>query len=114
MIPLQPDSRKLALVMVGLPARGKTFVSRKIVRYLSWLGYRARAFNVGEYRRALAGARKSADFFRPDNPEGHEARAHAAMAALDDLLTWFRQGGEVGIYDATNTERSRRDTVYER
>lgn len=114
MIPLQPDSRKLALVMVGLPARGKTFVSRKIVRYLSWLGYRARAFNVGEYRRALAGARQSADFFRPDNPEGHAARAHAAIAALDDLLTWFRQGGEVGIYDATNTERSRRDTVYER
>src|SRR5262249_40614453 len=28
-----------------------------------------------------------------------------------DLLDWFDKGGEVGIYDATNAERPRRDTI---
>ena len=47
---------KLAFVMVGLPARGKTFIARKIARYLSWLGHRTRVFNVGSYRRARLGS----------------------------------------------------------
>lgn len=105
--------QKLAVVMVGLPARGKTFVARKLQRYLSWLGYRTLWVNVGDYRRAAAGARQPATYFAPDNEETREEREGFAMAALADLLSWFRQGGEVGIYDATNTERSRRATLSE-
>ncbi len=100
--------------MVGLPARGKTFVARKLQRYLSWLGYRTLWVNVGDYRRARAGARQPADYFAPDNSSTREERFGFAMAALDDLLDWFKKGGEVGIYDATNTERSRRDVIRER
>lgn len=37
--------------MVGLPARGKTYISRKICRYLNWLGFKSRVFNIGNYRR---------------------------------------------------------------
>jgi broad specificity phosphatase PhoE/predicted kinase len=114
MLPFAPRSQKLALVMVGLPARGKTYVARKIARYLSWLGYRTRGFNVGDYRRALAGARQPASFFDPDNVSSRDVRLRAAMAALDDMLEWFSQGGEVGIYDATNTERERRQILYEK
>ena len=66
----QLDTGPLALVMVGLPARGKTYLARKIRRYLSWLGYRTRGFNVGEYRRKRLGARQPHDFFDPDNPTG--------------------------------------------
>ncbi|HVU00724.1 MAG TPA: 6-phosphofructo-2-kinase/fructose-2,6-bisphosphatase [Polyangiaceae bacterium] len=110
-----PDSgQKLALVMVGLPARGKTFVARKLQRYLSWLGYRTLWVNVGDYRRARAGAKQPAAYFAPDNAATREERAGFAMAALDDLLDWFAGGGEVGIYDATNTERSRRDLIQAR
>merc|ERR1719291_892761 len=47
------DVSKLILVMVGLPARGKTFISRKIARYLTWLGQRVRTFNIGQYRRKI-------------------------------------------------------------
>ena len=36
--------KSLAIIMVGLPARGKTYISRKIARYLTWLGARARYF----------------------------------------------------------------------
>ena len=49
-------SRTLAIIMVGLPARGKTYISRKIARYLTWLGSKAKIFNVGNYRRDVLGA----------------------------------------------------------
>ena len=26
------------IVMIGLPARGKTYVSKKLTRYLNWIG----------------------------------------------------------------------------
>lgn len=110
MFPRKPG-QKLALVMVGLPARGKTFVARKLERYLGWLGYRTICVNVGQYRRARAGAKQPADYFSPDNVATREERFGFAMAALDDLLAWFEDGGEIGIYDATNTERSRRELI---
>jgi hypothetical protein len=33
---------KLIIVMVGLPGRGKTYIARKIARYLRWISYRTR------------------------------------------------------------------------
>src|SRR5688572_1609139 len=113
MISQRPDLQKLAVVMVGLPARGKTFVARKLQGYLSWLGYRTLWVNVGDYRRARAGAKKAASYFAPDNDATRGEREGVATAALEDLLAWFNQGGEVGIYDATNAERHRRDTIRE-
>jgi hypothetical protein len=38
---------------VGLPARGKSFIARKLVNYLTWRGNQCRIFNVGKYRRGL-------------------------------------------------------------
>ncbi len=102
---------RLAIVMVGLPARGKSYTARRIERYLSWLGYRTGVFNVGEYRRARVGAQMPHSFFDPDNAQGEEARRAAAMAALDDMDAWLAAEGEVAIYDATNTTRARRAMV---
>lgn len=103
--------RKLVLVMVGLPARGKTHLARKLARYLSWLGHRTRVFNVGSYRRARLGAAQPASFFDPDNPDGLEARRRVAGEAIEDMLHWLRGDGAVGIYDATNTARTQRALV---
>lgn len=114
MAPRRIGTEKLALVMVGLPARGKTFVARKLQCYLSWLGHRTLWVNVGDYRRARAGAKQPAAYFAPDNTATRDERIGFAIAALDDLLDWFQEGGEVGIYDATNTERSRRDIIQAR
>lgn len=102
---------RIALVMVGLPARGKTHMARRVARYLRWLGMDTRVFNVGNYRRQQLGSHQPAEFFDPDNAEGQEARQRMATRALDDMLEWFASGGEVGIYDATNTTRDRRRTV---
>jgi broad specificity phosphatase PhoE/predicted kinase len=100
--------------MVGLPARGKTYLARKMARYLTWRGYQAQVFNVGNYRRRLLGSHHRHVFFDPTNPEGLAARLRMAMTALDDLLVWLAEGGDVAIYDATNSSRSRRELVKRR
>lgn len=41
--------------MVGLPARGKSYVTKKITRYLNWLQHDTKIFNVGERRREAQG-----------------------------------------------------------
>ncbi|PWZ58159.1 6-phosphofructo-2-kinase/fructose-2,6-bisphosphatase [Zea mays] len=95
------EDRKLAIVLVGLPARGKTFTAAKLTRYLRWLGHETKHFNVG----------KTADFFRGDNREGVEARNEVAALAMEDMLSWMQEGGQVGIFDATNSTRIRRNML---
>ena len=50
------SSDKAILIMVGLPARGKTFIARKIQRYLGFFhAVTCKVFNVGNYRRTSLG-----------------------------------------------------------
>ncbi|KAJ6385447.1 hypothetical protein OIU77_028598 [Salix suchowensis] len=105
------EDRHLAIVLVGLPARGKTFTAAKLTRYLRWLGHHTKHFNVGKYRRLKHGTNQSADFFRADNPEGMEARNEVAALAMDDMIAWMQEGGQVGIFDATNSTRKRRNML---
>jgi len=42
---------KLVIIMVGLPARGKSYITKKIQRYLSWQQHETKIFNVGKRRR---------------------------------------------------------------
>jgi len=61
---VSPDGRiaqrdigsKLVIVMVGLPARGKSYITKKMARYLNWLQHDTRIFNVGERRRLAVNA----------------------------------------------------------
>lgn len=100
--------------MVGLPARGKTYISQKVTRYLNWLGISTRVFNVGDYRRRFCGAEQRHAFFDAKNEEAERARAAAASAALEDMIRWLvRTDGQVAIYDATNTKASRREMIRE-
>ncbi|KAL5210568.1 hypothetical protein ABZP36_006191 [Zizania latifolia] len=105
------EDRKLAIVLVGLPARGKTFTAAKLTRYLRWLGHETKHFNVGKYRRLKHGINQTAEFFRGDNKEGVEARNEVAALAMEDMLSWMQEGGQVGIFDATNSTRSRRNML---
>ncbi|PGH13768.1 hypothetical protein AJ79_03467 [Helicocarpus griseus UAMH5409] len=60
---VSPDGRiasrdigsKLVIVMVGLPARGKSYITKKLARYLNWMQHDTKIFNVGERRRVAAG-----------------------------------------------------------
>ena len=71
---VSPDGRiaqrdvgsKLVIVMVGLPARGKSYVTKKVARYLNWLQHDTKIFNVGERRRVAAGGPSRVE--TPANP----------------------------------------------
>ncbi|KAI5962607.1 FBP26 [Candida pseudojiufengensis] len=107
------ENVRVCVVMVGLPARGKSLISQKIVRYLSWLSIKSKCFNVGNYRREIAkDATINADFFDPNNKEGLAYRRQAIDSAITDMMTWFvEENGVVGILDATNSTRERRDMI---
>ena len=50
---------KILVMTVGLPARGKTHVSRALERYLRWLGIRTAVVSLGDYRRKMLGGAQS-------------------------------------------------------
>ncbi|XP_063736588.1 6-phosphofructo-2-kinase/fructose-2,6-bisphosphatase isoform X2 [Eleginops maclovinus] len=100
------------IVMVGLPARGKTYISKKLTRYLNWIGVTTKVFNVGQYRRDATRSYNSFEFFRPDNEEAMKIRKSCAIAALKDVCDYFtRELGQVVVFDATNTTLERREVI---
>ena len=56
---------KILVVTVGLPARGKTHISRALERYLRWAGIKTQVISLGDYRRkTIGGAQKlPSDYF---------------------------------------------------
>ncbi|XP_068104430.1 6-phosphofructo-2-kinase/fructose-2,6-bisphosphatase 1 isoform X1 [Hyperolius riggenbachi] len=100
------------IVMVGLPARGKTYISKKLTRYLNWIGTPTKVFNVGQYRREATQKYKNYQFFRADNQEAMKIRKQCAINALMDVHTYLsREEGHVAVFDATNTTRERRSMI---
>jgi 6-phosphofructo-2-kinase/fructose-2,6-biphosphatase 2 len=126
---VQVEDTRICVVMVGLPARGKSLIAQKgkrqspsaylsekcptnihltVVRYLGWLSITAKCFNVGNYRRHDT-PQPTADFFDTNNKEGERLRRAAAEAAVADMLKWFKgQNNLIAILDATNSTKSRR------
>ncbi|KGU34262.1 6-phosphofructo-2-kinase [Candida albicans P75063] len=128
---------KLVIVMVGLPARGKSYITNKLTRYLNWLQHDCRVFNVGNTRRkdklnagpenqplpdkattpteSRSPRQHDADFFNPENKDSTALREKWAMDTLDQLLDYVISGsGSVGIFDATNSTKLRRKRVLKR
>ncbi|XP_006004045.1 6-phosphofructo-2-kinase/fructose-2,6-bisphosphatase 1-like [Latimeria chalumnae] len=100
------------IVMVGLPARGKTYISKKLTRYLNWIGIPTKVFNIGQYRREAMKTYQSFEFFRPDNQEALKIRRRFALTALNDVKTYLSQEfGQVAVFDGTNTTRERRSVI---
>ena len=57
-------SQRLVVILVGLPARGKSYISHRLVNYMNWCGVRTRLFNVGAFRREKISEKNArADFF---------------------------------------------------
>ncbi|KAK5082616.1 6-phosphofructo-2-kinase [Exophiala xenobiotica] len=123
-------SNKLIIVMVGLPARGKSYITKKLARYLNWLQLETTIFNVGERRRATAcdcledeskthatapatsTAQHSADFFDPSNKRAVSQRDEIALSTLRELLDHLQVGNSrVAIFDATNSTVQRRNSI---
>lgn len=108
------DTMSMVVCMVGLPGRGKSFISKRIARYLNWKGVPTKVFNAGNYRRQLLGAAETAgaEFFDPCNPEAVRQREEMARLACDDLKLFLNSHATaVGVLDATNTTLERRRSL---
>eukprot|EP00095_Tigriopus_kingsejongensis_P009052 maker-scaffold308_size214241-snap-gene-0.27 protein:Tk09052 transcript:maker-scaffold308_size214241-snap-gene-0.27-mRNA-1 annotation:"hypothetical protein DAPPUDRAFT_304281" len=107
---------KHVVAMVGLPARGKSYISEKLKRYLNWIHINTRKFNVGVRRRQEAGeSQKTEDFFSKDNVEAMRVREKLAAETLEEALNFLEtEGGQVAVFDATNVSLHRRAFIYRR
>lgn len=114
----EPGS-KLIIVMVGLPATGKSFISNKLSRFLNYSLYYCKVFNVGNTRRRYARqfgiGEQDSNFFDSNNKEAHILRDKWAMDTLDEAMDYLLDGvGSVAIFDATNTTRVRRTMIMDK
>jgi len=136
---LTPNSSKVVLVMVGIPARGKSILCHKLEHFLCWRGTVTRAFKVGSYRRgeilpqgglhaAGSGARpgpatgpaarpqfSGASFFDPTKAFAGAQREKVSLDAFDELLKWLSEdASEIAIFDASNVTMKRRALLQEK
>lgn len=119
------------IFMVGLPARGKSYICKKLCKYLVWSGFNTKIFNVGNKRRkdaavsmtrtsltansSSSGTSHNSSFFDANNAEATQIREKLAADTLEELIEWLNVGGgKVAIHDATNSTLLRRKTLSER
>ncbi|KAJ3093167.1 Fructose-2,6-bisphosphatase [Physocladia obscura] len=81
-----------------------------MARYLNWLGNPSRTFNVGNYRRKVAGANQPHLFFDPSNQESVRVRQEIADLALDDMVNWFT---DLEHKEEREREQFRQDSIRE-
>lgn len=95
----------VVIAMVGLPARGKSYLVKMLIRYLSWNGFECEVFNVGSYRRKIGLASADSSFFQQGNSDAQKVREDMAMAVQDSMYGWLHEVGpdgnkvRVGIFD---------------
>ena len=100
---------KLIIIMIGLPARGKSFISQKLYRYYSWKGINTKIFNVGNKRREMYDFTDSISFFKEDNINNMN---EIAKLLFTELIQWIIQDdNKVAIFDATNSNNKRRKEI---
>ncbi|KAJ2978069.1 hypothetical protein NUW58_g7612 [Xylaria curta] len=99
---VSPDGRiadrdvaaKLVIVMVGLPARGKSYITKKLRRYLAWQQHNTKIFNVGNRRRISANVLSPT---KPDAGNPMDTPREAATVLLN---------GVPAVSDSTRTNNS--------
>ncbi|KAI0156390.1 bifunctional 6-phosphofructo-2-kinase/fructose-2,6-bisphosphate 2-phosphatase [Xylariaceae sp. FL1272] len=92
---VSPDGRiadrdvaaKLVIIMVGLPARGKSYITKKLRRYLAWQQHNTKIFNVGNRRRFTASP------FSPTKPKPKNPMDAPTLAAAALLNSTPAPGG---------------------
>jgi broad specificity phosphatase PhoE/predicted kinase len=106
------DRNKLYIVMVGLPARGKSTIAAKLQENLSRDRIKTRIFNNGNLRRKLMpGDTSYPEFYDPNNRDGVAFREKIALINLRRAKRFLARSGQVAILDATNVSRKRREKV---
>jgi 6-phosphofructo-2-kinase/fructose-2,6-biphosphatase 4 len=127
---------KILVVTIGLPARGKTHISRALERYLRWMGVKTQVVSLGDYRRKILGGTQKVpqDYFTlgmlpilknrfvglkdidvgEKSAETQELRKKISAGCEKLIWEFFESGGQVVIYDANNGTRAGRQALAEK
>ncbi|KAG5635090.1 hypothetical protein H0H81_012462 [Sphagnurus paluster] len=109
---------KILVLTIGLPARGKTHISRALERYLRWTGVKTQVVSLGDYRRKILGATTNVppDYFTlgEKSPETQALRKKISEGCEKLIWDFFEGGGQVVIYDANNGTKAARQAVAEK
>lgn len=101
---------KYIIIMVGLPARGKSFLSQKLNSLFNFLDIRSEIFNLGSYRRKNSNSNFDSHYFAPDNVQAKSEREKFARLALEDAFEFLKApSNHAAIYDGTNLLLERRE-----
>lgn len=102
----------LFIIMVGLPARGKSTIAGKLFESLRHDGIRTRVFNNGDLRRRLSKENTSVpEYFNPQNRLASEQRERFAMMNVQRAKAFIQKHRDrraVAILDAANVNPQRR------
>ncbi|CAB4256813.1 similar to Saccharomyces cerevisiae YOL136C PFK27 6-phosphofructo-2-kinase, catalyzes synthesis of fructose-2,6-bisphosphate [Maudiozyma barnettii] len=110
---------KYMIILIGLPAAGKSTVSRHLIKYLqdtkTTAHIRCKTFNAGDFRRKEKKIELTneqlEDIFDPKNSDKKEEYARIAFnEALQDLDNDIC---DIGIFDATNSTKLRRKYLFD-
>lgn len=104
---------QLYVAMVGLPARGKSTLARRIRTGLTEQGISSAIFNNGDLRREILGNESaSPEFFNPANEAAKSQRQFIARQNMERARQFLNNDGDVAIIDATHsTEEQREDLL---
>jgi broad specificity phosphatase PhoE/predicted kinase len=107
------SDEKLYIVLMGLPARGKSTLAVRLRDALRRDGIPTRIFNNGNLRRIYRPLQETSnsEFYSPGNSAAVELRNGFARMNMERAKTYLRNSGKVAILDATNAERARRATI---
>ena len=107
------SDKKLYIVLMGLPARGKSTLAIRLRDYFLKEGIATRIFNNGNLRRLYLPhlETSSADFYSPENETAVALRKKFARMNMDRARKYLFNNGMIAILDATNAGRERRGLI---
>lgn len=122
-LPTPPANDKLVVILVGLPASGKSTVSNHLIQYLghnpATQHMRCKIFNAGQVRRKLScrgrpmmlANNSSEDLFNPKNSQKKEQYARLTLEQMFSDLD--KDLCDIAIFDATNSTEKRRAFLFQ-
>ena len=89
------SDEKLYIVLMGLPARGKSTIAVRLRDAFQKSGIPARIFNNGNLRRNYLpqGETSSSEFYSPENSAAVELREKFARMNMERAKTYLRNSG---------------------
>jgi broad specificity phosphatase PhoE/predicted kinase len=107
------SDEKLYIVLMGLPARGKSTLAARLRDAFRKSGISTRIFNNGKLRRIYLPLDETArsEFYSAENSAAVELRKGFARMNMERAKAYLRNSGQVAILDATNAGRERRATI---